>query len=204
VRIEVLRENKQPPPELVERLARAGGRNRFGEPNFRVVWGWSRLCWIGGRWEDRDAGGHLLRAVVELRQVPKYIPHDRWHIERWLPPELYGSPEQWYRATAELCDGRRVPALGPYPARGDWEHCFTLATPDGGFLGLEPAVCDAVVRRIEYARTLPPARCRAALVRAQERRERDWHNWAEALLANEPFFHGRPGVAVPAAVGGAQ
>jgi hypothetical protein len=34
-------------------VPRAGDMNRYGEPNFRVVWGGSRLAWIGGRWTDR-------------------------------------------------------------------------------------------------------------------------------------------------------
>ena len=57
--IRVLREAKEAPADIQERIARAGGSNRFGEPNFRVVWGWSRLSWIGGRWIDRDQNGNI-------------------------------------------------------------------------------------------------------------------------------------------------
>ncbi len=28
---------------------------------------------------------------------PKYLPENRWHIERWTAPECYGTPEQWHR-----------------------------------------------------------------------------------------------------------
>src|SRR5258708_38492345 len=90
--IKILRETHEAPASIQERVARAGGLNRLGEPNFRVVWGGSRLAWIGGRWTDRDADGSGIRETIELRRVPKYIPHDRWHIERWTPPELYRSP----------------------------------------------------------------------------------------------------------------
>jgi len=73
----------------------AGGCNRYGEANYRAVWGWNRLAWIGGKFEERDpATGSLLREVVELRQEPKYAAVNRWHIERWVPPEVYGSPRQ--------------------------------------------------------------------------------------------------------------
>jgi hypothetical protein len=68
--------------------------NLYGEPNFRVVWGGSRLAWIGGRWTDHDAHGNKTREAIELRRVPKYLPFERWHIERWMPPESYGSPEE--------------------------------------------------------------------------------------------------------------
>ena len=55
--IQVLRERHETPEELARRLETAGGRNRFGEANYRVIWGWNRLAWIGGKFEDRDAHG---------------------------------------------------------------------------------------------------------------------------------------------------
>src|ERR1700733_3190472 len=87
--------------------------------------GGSRLSWIGGRWTDRDAHGNVIREAIELRQEPKYAPIDRWHIERWLPPEAYGTPDEWAMRTTEVENGIRIPALGPYPSRGEYEHCFT-------------------------------------------------------------------------------
>jgi hypothetical protein len=138
-RIRVTRETHATPAAIAERITRAGGTNRYGEPNFRVVWGGARLTWIGGRWTDRDAHGNVSREAIELRQVPKYLPVDRWHIERWMPPEFYGSPDQWRALTSETEDGIRIPALGPYPARGDYEHCFTLQSSAGEFEPLNAA-----------------------------------------------------------------
>ena len=100
-RIRVTRETHHTPAAIAERITRAGGSNRYGEPNFRVVWGGARLTWIGGRWTDRDAHGNVSREAIELRQVPKYLPVDRWHIERWMPPEFYGSPDQWRSLTSK-------------------------------------------------------------------------------------------------------
>jgi hypothetical protein len=58
--IRVVRERHEA-TAFVERVLRlAGGNNRFGEPNYRAVWGWNRLGWIGGKWEDRDAEGMLM------------------------------------------------------------------------------------------------------------------------------------------------
>ncbi|MFZ0821264.1 MAG: hypothetical protein WAM91_14440 [Candidatus Acidiferrales bacterium] len=125
----ILRETHEAPAFVAQALARAGGVNRFGEPNFRAVWGWSRLAWIGGRFEDRDAAGNLVRESVELRYEPKYFPRDRWHIERWCAPEMYGSPDDWTRATLEVEGARSIAALGPYPSRGEYEHVFTLEGP---------------------------------------------------------------------------
>jgi hypothetical protein len=91
---EVMRESKQAPESVERAVTQAGGLNRYGEPNFRVVWGRSRLAWVGGKWRNTNAQRELVREVIELRQEPKYVPHDRWHVERCLPPEAYGSPEQ--------------------------------------------------------------------------------------------------------------
>lgn len=194
--IHVTRETHDTPIWLQVQLERAGGLNRFGEPNFRAVWGWSRLTWIGGKWTDTDAHGNITREVVELRQVPKYVPFNRWYIERWIPPESYGSPQQWYAQTIERNDGVAIPALGPYPHRGDYEHCFTLQGPRGEFIALTPSVCEFVVRAVEFARKQPPQFHRAALLHREEHREREWESWVDAILNDAtPAFHGAPFVA---------
>jgi hypothetical protein len=196
-RIRVTRETHEAPAGLQLRIARAGGRNRYGEPNFRVVWGWSRLAWIGGKWTDADASGNAVRVVIELREVPKYFPHDRWHVERWLPPEAYGSPEMWHDQTLEREDGILIPALGPYPRRGEYEHCFTLQGPRGEFIPLSPAACEAIVRAIEFARARPAQEHRGAVERREARRSREWESRTDALLDDAaPAFHAAPFVTV--------
>jgi hypothetical protein len=185
--IHVLRELHDTPVSVAERLVRAGGRNRFDEPNFRVVWGWSRLSWIGGRWTDRDSHGNVIRSTIELRRVPKYLPFDRWHIERWVAPEIYGSPKLWNSATLEREDGLIVPVLGPYPSRGEYEHCFTLAGPRGEFVALDVAACDKIVRAIEWARRQPRGKSKQALKDREARLEREWDACMDEILDdNEP------------------
>jgi hypothetical protein len=182
--IYILRETHEVPAGVARELALAGGRNRFGEPNYRAVWGWSRLDWIGGKWEDRDSNGALLREVVELRREPKYTPHNRWHIERWCPPESYGSPERWHAETIEIENGRSVPALGPYPSRGDYEHCFTVEGPRGEFVQLTPAAARHIARAIEASRGAPRAKSREALEDRSRREEREYDAYADALLGD--------------------
>jgi hypothetical protein len=182
--IQITRETHEAPAEVARELAIAGGRNRFGEPNYRAVWGWSRLDWIGGRWEDRDpVTGTLLREVIEVRREPKYAPHNRWHIERWMPPESYGSPDEWRAQTLEIENGRNMEALGPYPSRGDWEHCFTLEGPNGEFVQLTPAVARHIARAIEAGRGGPHTKRREALEERTRREEREYDAWAEQVLA---------------------
>jgi hypothetical protein len=195
--IRIIRETYETPETVAGELLLAGGRNRFGESNYRAVWGWSRLGWIGGKWEDHDFEGNLLREVVELRQEPKYVPHDRWHIERWVAPEEYGSPELWYAETMEVENGLRIPALGPYPSRGEYEHCFTVSGPGGEFLQLTPAVARYIARAIETSRNAPHARKREALDERSRREDRDYDSFADTVLTDAcPAFGGAAHVGV--------
>lgn len=183
--IHVLRETHEPPASVAQRLAFAGGRSIFGEPNFRAVWGWNRLGWIGGRWTDHDpATGSVLRETIGVRLAPKYFPHNRWHIERWCAPETYGSPEQWARNTLEIEDGRNIPALGPYPSRGEYEHVFTLEDSRGNFLQLTPTMIERLSRMIEFSRAATKQQSREALNAREARRDREYDSWADAVLSS--------------------
>jgi hypothetical protein len=195
--IRVLRETHEPSALVEDRLTRAGGLNRFSEPNYRAVWGWNRLAWIGGKFEDRDEHGALLRERMELRLEPKYSAVNRWHIERWVPPEAYGSPRSWFEHTLETASGRSVPALGPYPSRGDYEHCFTLEGSRGEFVQLTPTVAEYIARAIEWSRAQPRLTRRAALENRAQRDERAFDAWAYDLLDDAvPAFHKQPFVTV--------
>lgn len=196
--IRVLRETHETPRSVSDRVAAAGGSNPFGEPNFRVVWGGSRLTWVGGRWTDRDASGNVVREVIETRRVPKYLPVDRWHIERWMPAESYGSPEQWCEQTTEMEDGIRVAALGPYPARGEYEHCFTLSGADSSYVPLSSAACDWIVCAVEWAKRQKRREQGGSIATREARRARDWDRDADDLLDDaSPAFHGAPFVSTP-------
>ena len=195
--IQVIREKHDTPENVARRLSLAGGVNRYGEPNYRVVWGWNRLGWIGGKFEDRDAAGNLLREVVELRWEPKYPQVNRWHVERWVPPEAYGSPATWYSQTIERAGGKSVAALGPYPDRGEYEHCFTLQGPRGEFLQLTPTIVAYVAHAIEWSRGQGSAKQRAGLYEREEREDRAYEQWAYDLMDDSvPAMHGLPFVTV--------
>ena len=53
----VIRETHEAPAEVARELLLAGGVNRFGDANYRAVWGWSRLDWgeVGGSRGGWDA-----------------------------------------------------------------------------------------------------------------------------------------------------
>lgn len=82
----------------------------------------------------------------------------------------------------EAESGIRIPALGPYPSRGEYEHCFTVQGADGEFIPLSAAACDWIVRAVEWARRQPRTVKRKALVDREVKRESDWETAADALL----------------------
>ena len=195
--IQVTRETHDAPEDVARRLATAGGLNRYGEPNYRVVWGWNRLAWIGGKFEDHDESGALVREVVELRQEPKYPAVNCWHVERWVAPEVYGSPRAWYSQTVESANGKSVPALGPYPERGEYEHCFTVQGLHGEFVQLTPAIVERLARAIEWSRRQPAARQRGRLYERESREDRAYESWAYNVLDDAtPALHGQAFVTV--------
>jgi len=195
--IHIARETHDTPETVAHRLERGGGLHRYGEANYRAVWGWNRLSWIGGKFEDRDEHGALLRERIELRLEPKYPAVNRWHIERWVPPEVYGSPRAWYAQTIERENGISVPALGPYPSRGEYEHCFTLEGPRGEFLQLTPTIAEHIARAIEWSRKFPRATTRRQLYDRERRQDRSYEDWAFDQLDDAvPAFHKQPFVTV--------
>ncbi len=196
--IRVLRETHPTPDAVAHRLSRAGGINWLGEANYRAVWGWNRLAWIGGKFEERDPStGSLVREVVELRQEPKYPAVNRWHIEKWLPPEVYGSPRAWYAQTIERENGVSIPALGPYPSRGEYEHCFTLEGPRGEFIQLTATAAEHIARAIEHSRNCASAKARSRLYDRESREESSYENWAFDVLDDAvPAFHRQPFVTI--------
>lgn len=106
-----------------ERCVALASLNSYGGANFRVVWGGSRLHKVGRYWPTTVESGGIVQ-VAEVREVPKYH-EERWHLERWIAPEKYGTQEEWYRQTYDQLSNLHT--CGDYPSSGDYEHVFFLA-----------------------------------------------------------------------------
>lgn len=118
-----------PPPGIQEYLTEYGGRNLFGEPNFRVIWSNGRIVKRTRRFLDVDQHGSVIRQTVATREIRRYnypATRDRFVIERWHPPAFYGDPEYWQRSNSKWVDGHLVQPIGDYPSRGDYEHIDTI------------------------------------------------------------------------------
>lgn len=179
--------NRNVPPEPAEinkRLAKIGGLNRFNEPNFRLVWGGTRLHWIGGRFENEG--------FVGTTREPKYSSAmDEWHLEAWQAPEAYGSKESWNQKYTVCLDGAWIDIMGPFPSRGDYESVTSFPP-----VPLNTTVCDALVRLVERSRVLTRSERKLSVTSGLDKKEKDWDSWADDVLDDAfPAFGTRPHVA---------
>jgi len=195
--IQVIRETHEASCAVDNELRLAGGCNRFGEANYRAVWGWSRLGWIGGsgrtatrraRWCARWSSCGSNRSTRRTTAGTSSGGCRRNPTAR---------RKQWCAQTLEIENGRNIAALGPYPSRGEYEHCLTLEGARGEFVQLTPAVARHVARLIEASRHAMRVKRREALDERVRREEHEYDTFADALLSDAgPAFHGLPRVGV--------
>ena len=114
-----------------------------------------------------------------------------------MPPESLRLSETVVRANGRSSEGRSVPALGPYPARGEYEHCFTIEGLRGEFVQLTPTIVERVAQAIEWSRSAPRGKQRGQLYDREARNEREYDAWAFDVLDDQaPALHGQPFVTV--------
>jgi len=157
--IQVTAEHHRARDSLQAILTAAGGKNRFDEPNFRISWG---------------------------MEAPY---NNRWILERWLPPEVFGTPENW--------NARETKVL-VFPYRGSYEHCFTFENPDGSFMQITGAAARHIVSGILYGQqNFSDTERKAALYRREEKKDSDYTKFAMDVLNDENKFEGQPHIYVP-------
>lgn len=157
------------PPSWAPALLRQFGTNLYGKPNWRVIWSEDRLRYECGEWRRTYGEGR-----------------NRWMVEKWCPPETYGTRDAW-EAMREA-DGSS--SLGPYPSEGDYEWAFTFETPDGEGCPLEAGLLALLCRCIERGRLLSDAQRKAAISARMDRQHKDWEDRASAIFdeAQGPFL----------------
>ncbi len=123
----VIWERRKCPPEFQERLTRMFGKNQFGDPRFKIVWGQSQFIRMGNQWIDKIGNKRIgYRQRFQVHGMPC------WVIMRWQPPIKYGSPAMYYAntymaAARHELDGMSFDsaegfyATGEYPWRGRYE-----------------------------------------------------------------------------------
>lgn len=127
-------------PEDVQRaLVDFGGLNVFGSPNYRIVWGWSRGDLFAGEWR--------------LKYQDRARHRERWHLEKWVPAESFGSPERWYASAMMDVHGTMLNVLGEFPGNGDYVRVVVFENYHTGEY-VEPTadmVREAITRNRQHA-----------------------------------------------------
>jgi hypothetical protein len=97
----------RPAPEWQAHLTKLGGLNRFGDPNYRIIWGWANA---------------------------EYYPENLrsfFHFERWLPPESIDSEEHWEAMNKrEEANGDHAATVA-FPRKGSYFWIWTCRLPGG-------------------------------------------------------------------------
>lgn len=87
-------ERRKCSPEFQARLTRMFGKNEFGDPRFKIVWGQSQFIRMGNQWVDKVGNKRIgYRQRFQVHGMPC------WVIMRWQPPVKYGSPAFYYSNT---------------------------------------------------------------------------------------------------------
>jgi len=100
------------PKQFQDRLTKEGGLNRYGQPNFKVVWGQTETMRIAGR----DGYRETLTGFGEAC----------WILMRWVPAETYGPPDIFYFENYDKSSGLQF--MGEYPWKGRYQTLFPMRT----------------------------------------------------------------------------
>lgn len=173
------REQYKCPPQFQERLTRAGGINRYGEPNFIFVWGQSWTVRRGGTWEQDD--GTYFRGYRDVLEDGRPC----WILKKWNAPEIYGSPTLYYLDNMEESTGLQI--LGEFPYRGRYETLQPLVWKglvNGRMvvehMPLNSMLIDLVVPIIIASQKITHYQRKLALEALKEREDRDMLRSVEA------------------------
>jgi hypothetical protein len=180
--VEVVSETHDTPEYITEALIQVGGLNRFGKPNYRVIWGGNRQGWVNGKLE-------LLYKLIPPRAL------NRWIVEKWLPAEEWWGPRETWWQTKE--DG--VDLLGPYPEEGEYEHLLTIEGPNNEFLQLSPEIVRWMPLRIEAAmKKWNPRLSREAIYKREAKLDERYLNWADMVMDDNATWLHTPHEYLPA------
>lgn len=125
--------------ELNEFLLNRGGRNLFNQPLYKLVWSTSELELRFGTFREfRD--DVFIREVTETRWTRKYnYIHDRWILERWIPPALGHNKEL------------------PLSSQGTYEPIYVFEDGNRQYLAPNIKVLEFIIEMAERPRIMTEA-----------------------------------------------
>lgn len=159
------------PPRFQERLTRAGGLNRYGAPNFKLAWGQSLTARRGGRWASGEWYYEGYRdELTDGRPC--------WILVGWQPPEVYGTPERWFRDN--VCPVTGLQLLADFPWHGNYETLQPLVWrgfANGALVVEHLPLCgliiDYLIPMVQEWQKLTTWRKQVAFLALEEQKQRD-------------------------------
>ena len=174
------------PQEFQDRLTEVGGRNKYDQPNFLVVWGQGGqpecLYRSGGHWHaDTEASFIGYRDLLVGGGTPS------WLLMQWEDATTYGTPESYYVSTHD--DETGMQDLGEYPYSGRYRMLYNMCWRDmsSGRMVIEAMplnsfILETVVPIILAARDISWAKTQAALKGIKEKEETSDLNMVEDAM----------------------
>jgi hypothetical protein len=179
------------PKQFQDRITRMFGKNQFGTPNFKIVWGQSEFHRMGNIWRDKEGNERK-----GYRQQYLCDGQPGWNILRWKSPEYWGSPDTFYRNTFDPVSGLYI--LGEYPWRGRYEVLYSLTRKEFemgrlviSHFPLSHVLIDKIIPLILATQRLTAeelAAAREANRIIEERKQAD--EISEMMMANLPTYYG--------------
>ena len=177
------------PPRALQRFCKDfGGPNPFGGPMYRLSWAPSQLTWMAGKWRIDDENGNFKHWNIDAGWAPKYPGYgERFVMEAWKAPDVYGSPEDWEAMNREYEeDGRMLGKLGPYPHLGSYEVVLHFQADDTKeFVAPSYTICERRIQehmRQQHKRALLLAMTKSARDYEEKTTRRE-----QADIISEPF-----------------
>lgn len=180
INITLKREQHTVPEWFREAVALAGGKNRFADPNVRVVWSQSPEALI----------------VIDGKLRPEYEGVPCWLLQSWDAPEVYGSPEMWFRDNKDPQTGRQL--FGDFPWKGRYRTLQPLILREvvNGKLVVESLplssfILNVMIPLIRQAADVSVEKQRAAMKELEDRKGAEQEaRIADALQNAMPAFDG--------------
>lgn len=114
-----------------------GGLNLYNQPLYKLVWSTSELEMRHGTFRE-FCDDVFIKEVTETRWTRKYnYIHDRWILERWIPPGLCGTINEL-----------------PLSGQGSYEPIYVFEDGNRQYLSPNPKVLEFIIDMAEKPRQM--------------------------------------------------
>ena len=124
----IVEPRKKCPEHFQGRITMAGGINRYGNPNFKLVWAQTEIMWQGGHWNNDEGSFTGYRKVLKGDGLPHWMLLQFCEAGKSLDMPFFPAegPISWRMNT--ICPETGLQVLGEFPYRGSYQIAMNLIT----------------------------------------------------------------------------